>query len=220
MGRKRTPVAVSAAATNRKRKQQEADDAAAAEETAIVAKRYQKNQFQHDLDAQDRRHAVEALEKVLTRAAVSTDTAYEYEADPHACALRIETILFKGHKSVLCEAYDDHLRSILFNLQKEKNGALRKALLRNAISPIEFVAMGIQDLANPELVAARDNDADWAKAVAMAKSLENSTPTTTYTCRKCNNNKCRMAAYQLRGADEGMTTFVTCETCGHRWSSN
>lgn len=201
------------AAASRKRKQEE-DEAA---KEAVVAKRYEKNQFQTELNAHDRRCSVAALEKILTRQKHSD--AHEFETDPATCATRIEKELFKRHKSVLCEAYDEQLRSILFNLQKEKNATLRAALLRGAIQPAEFVAMKVQDLANPDLVALRDSDAEWAKTVAMAKSLDNLTQTTAYTCRKCGNNMCRMAQLQLRSADEPMTTFVSCNTCGHRWQN-
>jgi len=41
--------------------------------------------------------------------------------------------------------------------------------------------------------------------------------TDMYTCRKCKNNQCTYYQIQTRGADEPMTTFVTCITCGTRW---
>ena len=38
-----------------------------------------------------------------------------------------------------------------------------------------------------------------------------------YTCRKCKGNKTTHYAMQTRSADEPMTVFVGCLTCGNRW---
>ena len=41
--------------------------------------------------------------------------------------------------------------------------------------------------------------------------------TDTFTCRKCKSNNCSYYQLQTRSADEPMTTFVTCLSCGSRW---
>jgi transcription elongation factor S-II len=41
--------------------------------------------------------------------------------------------------------------------------------------------------------------------------------TDNYTCRKCKSNKCSYYQLQTRSADEPMTTFITCISCGNRW---
>ena len=41
--------------------------------------------------------------------------------------------------------------------------------------------------------------------------------TDNFTCSKCKSNKCTYYQLQTRSADEPMTTFVTCITCGNRW---
>jgi transcription elongation factor S-II len=38
-----------------------------------------------------------------------------------------------------------------------------------------------------------------------------------YTCSKCKTNHTTYYALQIRSADEPMTIFVTCLTCGKRW---
>lgn len=38
-----------------------------------------------------------------------------------------------------------------------------------------------------------------------------------YKCYKCNNKKVVMYSLQLRSADEPMTNFFTCTTCGNKW---
>ena len=41
--------------------------------------------------------------------------------------------------------------------------------------------------------------------------------TDNFTCRKCYSNECSYYQLQTRSADEPMTTFVTCISCGNRW---
>jgi transcription elongation factor S-II len=38
-----------------------------------------------------------------------------------------------------------------------------------------------------------------------------------FTCGRCKKDKCSVHQMQTRGADEPMTNFVTCLTCGHNW---
>ena len=37
-------------------------------------------------------------------------------------------------------------------------------------------------------------------------------------CRRCNSNDISWDQKQTRGADESMTTFCSCSTCGNRWT--
>ena len=41
--------------------------------------------------------------------------------------------------------------------------------------------------------------------------------TDMYKCNKCRKNNCTYYQAQTRGADEPMTTFVTCLHCNNRW---
>lgn len=36
-------------------------------------------------------------------------------------------------------------------------------------------------------------------------------------CRKCKSHNLSVEMRQTRSADEGMTAFITCQQCGHRW---
>lgn len=140
-----------------------------------------------------------------------------YETEPHAVAEEIERALFEARKHQVDDAYKARLRSLAFNLRNVKNWALRRSVRAGKIAPRAFVAMRVPELADPEMAAARRGDAEWAKTVAMARALNLSAPTRAYTCRRCGKNECRAAQLQIRGADEGMTTFVSCVSCGHRW---
>ena len=39
----------------------------------------------------------------------------------------------------------------------------------------------------------------------------------TYQCPKCAQRKTTYTQVQTRSADEGMTSFITCAACKHRW---
>jgi DNA-directed RNA polymerase subunit M/transcription elongation factor TFIIS len=41
--------------------------------------------------------------------------------------------------------------------------------------------------------------------------------TDQFKCGRCKQRKCTYYELQTRSADEGMTIFITCITCGHRW---
>ena len=38
-----------------------------------------------------------------------------------------------------------------------------------------------------------------------------------FKCGRCKENNCSYYQLQTRSADEPMTTFVSCQTCGNRW---
>lgn len=38
-----------------------------------------------------------------------------------------------------------------------------------------------------------------------------------FKCRRCKQNNCSYYQLQTRSADEPMTTFVSCHSCGNRW---
>lgn len=41
--------------------------------------------------------------------------------------------------------------------------------------------------------------------------------TWSFTCKKCKSNECSYYEMQTRSADEPMTTFILCLTCGNQW---
>ncbi|KAK5924104.1 hypothetical protein CgunFtcFv8_001009 [Champsocephalus gunnari] len=43
------------------------------------------------------------------------------------------------------------------------------------------------------------------------------TETDMFICGKCRGKKCSYTQVQIRSADEPMTTFVLCNSCGNRW---
>jgi transcription elongation factor S-II len=44
--------------------------------------------------------------------------------------------------------------------------------------------------------------------------------TDTFTCRKCKSKECTYYQMQTRSADEPMTCFISCISCGNRWKTS
>ena len=41
-----------------------------------------------------------------------------------------------------------------------------------------------------------------------------------YKCENCNKKTVTYYSQQVRGADEPMTNFYNCTSCGHQWTDN
>lgn len=119
-------------------------------------------------------------------------------------------IVKKWDNKFFVEIYLNHLRSILNNL----NDKWIEAINSGEIQSHKLAFMTHQELNHDkwdeliEVKSKRDKN-KFESNVAAA--------TDTFTCRKCKNNQCTYYQMQTRSADEPMTTFVTCITCGNRW---
>jgi len=107
--------------------------------------------------------------------------------------------------------YVDRLRTIYFNL---KQPALVERIMTKSIKPHEVAFMTHQQIV-PEKWAQLLSDKKISEENMYAPKLIASTD--SFTCRKCKSNECSYYQLQTRSADEPMTTFVTCITCGNRW---
>ena len=107
--------------------------------------------------------------------------------------------------------YVDRLRTIYFNL---KQPALVERIMTKTIKPHEVAFMTHQQII-PEKWAQLLSDKKIREENMYAPKLMASTD--SFTCRKCKSKECSYYQLQTRSADEPMTTFVTCITCGNRW---
>ena len=108
--------------------------------------------------------------------------------------------------------YLERLRTLIFNLKK--NEKLLSNLQSKTIRAHKLPFMTHQEM-NPdrwELLInnkkIRDNN--------MYNPQEDANPD-DFTCRRCKSKQCSYYQLQTRSADEPMTTFVTCISCGNRW---
>ncbi len=107
--------------------------------------------------------------------------------------------------------YIDHFRTIYNNLQ---SGIITDKINTDNVTPHTLSFMTHQEI-KPER---------WQKLIVEKMKRDKSkyevnmdAATDTFTCRRCKSNKCSYYQMQTRSADEPMTTFVSCLSCGNRW---
>ena len=107
--------------------------------------------------------------------------------------------------------YKDRLKMIWLHLKKHKDQI--ELLKQNKISIEQFSDSTHQEL-HPDL---------WKPFIERKQMIDKNkydNPkkiSSEFTCRKCKSNNCSHYQLQTRSADEPMTTFVSCQECGHRW---
>ena len=121
-------------------------------------------------------------------------------------------IVKKWDNVYFTQFYVDKMRSVITNL--EKNEDLRKIVLAKLIKAHEIAFMTHQQM-NPKKWQKMLDDKKIRDENKYAPKIEASTD--NYTCRKCKSKKCSYYQMQTRSADEPMTTFVSCISCGSRW---
>ena len=121
-------------------------------------------------------------------------------------------IVKKWDNVYFTQFYVDNMRSVITNL--EKNEDLRKIVLAKLIKAHELAFMTHQQM-NPKKWQKMLDDKKIRDENKYAPKIEASTD--NYTCRKCKSKKCSYYQMQTRSADEPMTTFVSCISCGSRW---
>jgi DNA-directed RNA polymerase subunit M/transcription elongation factor TFIIS len=119
-------------------------------------------------------------------------------------------IVKKWDNKYFVQIYLDHLRSIIKNLNDE----ILQQINDGTIKPHSVAFMTHQEL-SPDR---------WSKMIdAKIKRDKNkfetniSASTDSFTCRKCRGNQCTYYQQQVRSADEPMTVYINCITCGNRW---
>jgi len=115
--------------------------------------------------------------------------------------------------------YIERSKSIVLNLDPEsyiKNYYLLPKVLGGDIIPEQLVEFKPQKL----------NPAKWQKhvdrlaheaQVASSNQADQGHTSDLFKCGKCKQSKVTYFQLQTRGADEPMTTFITCTNCGNHW---
>lgn len=123
-----------------------------------------------------------------------------------------KNIIKKWDNKYFVQIYLDKFKMILINIKFNKI----------IINKINNKTIKSQDIAN---YSHQDFYPEKWKTLIENKELKNKNKyneklesnTDNYTCRKCKSNKCSYYQLQTRSADEPMTTFITCISCGNRW---
>ena len=119
-------------------------------------------------------------------------------------------IVKKWDNKFFVQIYLNHLRSIVNNLDDKWISAINS----DEIQAHKFAFMNHQEF----------NHDRWAQLIESKSKRDKNkfetniaAATDTFTCRKCKNNQCTYYQMQTRSADEPMTCYVNCLTCGNRW---
>ncbi|XP_032377514.1 transcription elongation factor A protein 2 isoform X2 [Etheostoma spectabile] len=152
----------------------------------------------------------------LLVAALQTDDDHKtIGADCEHLAAQIEDEIFQEFKATDIK-YKTRLRSRISNLKDQKNPDLRRSVLCGSISARRIASMTAEEMASAELKQMRET---LTKESIREHQLSKvgGTETDMFICSKCHGKSCSYTQVQIRSADEPMTTFVLCNSCGNRW---
>ncbi|XP_072223033.1 transcription elongation factor A protein 2 [Leuresthes tenuis] len=152
----------------------------------------------------------------LLLAALQTGDDYKTtEVDCEHLAAQIEEQIFQEFKSTDMK-YKSRLRSRISNLKDQKNPDLRRNVLCGNILPQSIACMTAEEMASAELKQIREAlTKESIREHQLSKA--GGTETDMFICSKCRGKSCTYTQVQTRSADEPMTTFVLCNSCGNRW---
>ena len=132
------------------------------------------------------------------------------KADKENIHKKWENIYFK-------RIYLNKVKSIYSNLKSNSylnNNRLIKRLLSKEFKPHELADMDPTHLFPEHWKSYLDDK--LKKENAVDENVQDAA-TDQFKCSRCKQKKCTYYEVQTRSADESMTIFITCLTCGKRW---
>ena len=125
----------------------------------------------------------------------------------------------KWNNSLFKTIYLNKIRSIYSNLKKDSY--LENSRLLDRLMSKEFLPHNLSDMTPTHIFPEHwksyiDNKFKKEKAV-QDNVLDAATD--QFKCTRCKQKKCTYYEVQTRSADESMTIFITCLTCGKRWKN-
>lgn len=114
------------------------------------------------------------------------------------------------------EKYKGKVRVLANNLKNKSNPGLREGVVSGELSAEKLCKMSVEEMASEESQARDRKLAEEALFKARGATSAQA-ETDMFKCGKCQKRKCTYFQMQTRSADEPMTTFVTCISCGNHW---
>ena len=124
-------------------------------------------------------------------------------------------IIKKWKNPQFCEIYLSRLKSIITNLEQNKD--LKENVQNETISAKTFAFINHQEM-NPQRWVAMIEKKSKRDQSRFSNHLEASTD--MFICKKCKSKRCTYYELQTRSADEPATIFVTCLDCGKNWKNS
>ena len=122
-----------------------------------------------------------------------------------------KNLIKKWNNTLFVLIYIEKLKMILYNIKDEK---LYNKLINKEIKAHELAFLSHEEM-RPDI---------WQELIELKKIKDENkfspkveASTDDFTCLKCKSKQCTFYQLQTRSADEPMTTFVTCISCGNRW---
>ncbi|KAI9323125.1 transcription factor S-II, central domain-containing protein [Dichotomocladium elegans] len=133
-------------------------------------------------------------------------------------AMAIEKTIFNEFGG-MNEGYKAKVRSLALNLKSKSNPDLRESVVSGELHVSKLCTMSVEDMASEESKARDRKLAEEALFKARGAGSAQA-ETDMFMCGKCKGRRCTYFQMQTRSADEPMTTFVTCVSCGNHWKVN
>jgi DNA-directed RNA polymerase subunit M/transcription elongation factor TFIIS len=165
-----------------------------------------------------RNNVCDKLTKLFTDSdgTVSASNTQNIEKSVYNWAIREantkQLVRIQWDNPLFVQLYVDRLRSVYTNIST--NPDLVARIVSGEILPETVGGMTHHEM----------NPARWNDVIEMKKKRDQSkykmnmvANTDLYKCSKCKSTRCNYTTQQIRSADEAMTVFVTCLSCGKQW---
>jgi transcription elongation factor S-II len=173
-------------------------------------------------DEEDKLNKIRTQNIQLFSKIIDEDIAYKIEESIYNYTKDISgkrNVLPLWHNKSFKSIYTNKSISLYSNIDKSsyiKNNNLITKLKKNQIDISTIAFLTYQQLF-PEhwkIFLDERNKREKLMYEDVAEAM-----TDQFKCGRCKQRKCTYYELQTRSADEGMTTFITCLTCGNRWKS-
>ena len=128
-----------------------------------------------------------------------------------------KNILRKWDNKQFKEIYINKIRSVYSNLNKDSY--LNNKRLLDRLYSKEFLPHKLAEMTQIHIFPEHWKvylDDKFKRERAVQDNVHDAA-TDQFKCSRCKQKKCTYYEVQTRSADESMTIFITCLTCGKRW---
>ncbi|KAA8492982.1 Transcription elongation factor S-II [Porphyridium purpureum] len=145
-----------------------------------------------------------------------SEASHSYERPDPAVAHKIVQELLNLIRTKIQDKEDQKEKQISLRANLARNVPLRTALASGEITCERLISMSSDELKTAE----QKKEAEIAQEKLIKDAQGGATVTAStdeFPCPKCKKREVSYYQMQTRSADEPMTSFFTCQPCGHKW---